>query len=57
MGVSRLWNVTAVVGLGFILSAAAPPDSQIADAAMRGNSTMVRELIKQGFDVNQGKLY
>lgn len=52
MGVARLWNVTAVVGLGFILSAAAPPDSQIADAAMRGNSATVRELIKQGFDVN-----
>jgi ankyrin repeat protein len=35
-----------------LLLAAAPPDSPVADAAMRGDAEAVRALVKQGADVN-----
>ena len=50
----RRLRVSALVGaLSLMLVAAAPgPDSKVADAAMRGDMTTVRALLRDGADVN-----
>ncbi len=44
--------VVAALCLTLLVSAATPPDSPVADAAMRGDQGSVRVLLKQGADVN-----
>lgn len=46
--ITALWTVCAAVLLG----AAAPPDAPVADAAMKGDVEAVRQLLRQGADVN-----
>ena len=41
-----------MVCLTLLISAAVPPDSPVADAAMRGDADEVRELLRTGADVN-----
>ncbi|MCX5755460.1 MAG: ankyrin repeat domain-containing protein [Gemmatimonadetes bacterium] len=51
----EFFRTAAVLGAaGIIVAAAAPAfgDSPVADAAMRGDTARVRQLIKQGADVN-----
>ena len=43
---------TAALLLTLLVSAATPPDSPVADAAMRGDEGSVRVLLQQGADVN-----
>ena len=43
---------TAALLLTLLVSAATPPDSPVADAAMRGDEGLVRVLLQQGADVN-----
>ena len=43
---------TNLVCLALLVSAAVPPDSPVADAAMRGDAAGVRELLRAGADVN-----
>ncbi|MEW5916722.1 MAG: ankyrin repeat domain-containing protein, partial [Gemmatimonadota bacterium] len=38
--------------LALVLMAAAPPDAPVADAAMRRDAAAVKQLLKQGADVN-----
>ena len=38
--------------VGLLVAAAAPPESPVADAAMNGDLEAVRELLKEGADVN-----
>ena len=46
-------TVTAALSLLFLLGAAPPPpESPVADAAMRSDVETVRALVKQGADVN-----
>ena len=53
MLIGRFLNVLSVLALAFLLGAAAvPPDSPVADAAMRSDVETVRALVKQGADVN-----
>ena len=44
--------LVAVLCLTLLVSAATPPDSPVADAAMRGDQGSVRALLQQGADVN-----
>ncbi len=49
----QLPRTIATLALTFVvLAAAPPPDSPVADAAMRGDLDLVRSLIDQGADVN-----
>jgi ankyrin repeat protein len=50
----RLAVIASLVGASITLGAARPPanESPVADAVMRGDSSRVRLLIKQGLDVN-----
>jgi ankyrin repeat protein len=50
----RRLQLTLIIGALFIaaLVAAAPSDSAVADASMKGNKEAVRALLKQGADVN-----
>ena len=45
------WKINLVC-LTLLISAAVPPDSPVADAAMRGDADEVRELLRTGADVN-----
>ena len=45
-------DVVAALLLLLVASAATPPDSPVADAAMRGDMDEVRELLRSGADVN-----
>ena len=45
------WKINLVC-LTLLISAAVPPDSPVADAAMRGDAGEVRELLRAGADVN-----
>ena len=45
------WKINLVC-LTLLVSAAVPPDSPVADAAMRGDADEVRELLRAGADVN-----
>ena len=45
------WKINLVC-LTLLISAAVPPDSPVADAAMRGDANEVRELLRTGADVN-----
>ena len=45
------WKINLVC-LTLLISAAVPPDSPVADAAMRGDADEVRELLRAGADVN-----
>ena len=45
------WKINLVC-LTLLISAAVPPDSPVADAAMRGDAEDVRELLRAGADVN-----
>jgi ankyrin repeat protein len=45
------WKINLVC-LTLLISAAVPPDSPVADAAMRGDAEAVRELLRAGADVN-----
>ena len=47
----RLDVVAALMAL-LVATAATPPDSPVADAAMRGDLEQVRELLRSGADVN-----
>jgi ankyrin repeat protein len=49
LGKRRAWLVGAAL---LLIAAAAPPESPIADAAMRRDTAAVRQLLKQGEDVN-----
>ena len=50
---TQLPRTIATLALTFtVLAAAPPPDSPVADAAMRGDVAAVRSLIDQGADVN-----
>ena len=42
----------AAVGLALLLAAHAPSESPVADAAMRGETNLVRSLLSEGADVN-----
>ncbi len=42
----------AALGLAVLLAAHAPPESPVADAAMRGETDLVRSLLSEGADVN-----
>ena len=44
--------LVAALVLTLLVSAATPPDSPVADAAMRGDQGSVRALLQQGADVN-----
>ena len=44
--------LVAALALTLLVSAATPPDSPVADAAMRGDHQSVRALLQQGADVN-----
>lgn len=48
----RARGALAALGAVVFLTAAAPPDSPVADAVMRGDSARVRALLKDGADVN-----
>ena len=50
----RRLQLTLIIGALCIAAivAAAPPDSAVADASMKGNKEAVRALLKQGADVN-----
>src|SRR5262245_50072468 len=50
----RLLTATLIIGVMCIAAivAAAPSDSAVADASMKGNKEAVRALLKQGADVN-----
>ena len=49
----RFWSVMAASGLALLVGAWTPiADSPVADAAMRGDTALVRQLLKQGADVN-----
>ena len=56
MRAARLRHGLAVLCAALLVSAGAPPDlppdSPVADAAMRGDVATVRELLRQGLDVN-----
>jgi ankyrin repeat protein len=56
MASTRVVPRLAIVGAAVLLSAAAVPryasDASIADAEMRGDTSAVRLLLKQGADVN-----
>ena len=52
MGRSLSLRAFGVLGVIAVLSAAALPESPIADAAMRGDGASVRALIQEGADVN-----
>ncbi len=45
-------TVVAALCLALLVSAATPPDSPVADAAMRGDQGSVRTLLQRGADVN-----
>ena len=45
-------DVVAALLVLLVASAATPPDSPVADAAMRGDLDQVRELLRSGADVN-----
>ena len=45
------WKINLVC-LTLLISAAVPPDSPVADAAMRGDAEEVHELLRAGADVN-----
>ena len=45
------WKINLVC-MTLLISAAVPPDSPVADAAMRGDADEVRELLRTGADVN-----
>ncbi len=49
---ARYGAVAALLALGAISAAAPPPDSPVADAAMRGDVEDVRKLLRSGADVN-----
>ncbi len=48
----RAGRVVAGLALAVVLAGAMPPESPVADAAMRGSADAVRELLQQGLDVN-----
>ena len=48
----RLAPLVSALGAILLLTAAAPADAPVADAAMRGATARVRALLKQGADVN-----
>lgn len=50
---SRPRSLLALATAFLIVGAAAPPESPVADAAMRGDRTTVRELLQRGADVNE----
>ena len=55
LGAGRQGSAGALVAalvLTLLVSAATPPDSPVADAAMRGDQGSVRALLQQGADVN-----
>lgn len=52
MDTRRPGALVAALVLTLLVSAATPPDSPVADAAMRGDQGSVRALLQQGADVN-----
>ncbi len=52
MDTRRPGTLVAALVLTLLVSAATPPDSPVADAAMRGDHGSVRALLQQGADVN-----
>lgn len=52
MDTRRPGALVATLVLTLLVSAATPPDSPVADAAMRGDQGSVRALLQQGADVN-----
>ena len=52
VGQGRPGGVVAALVLTLLVSAATPPESPVADAAMRGDHGSVRALLQQGADVN-----
>ncbi len=52
MDTGRPGALVAALALTLLVSAATPPDSPVADAAMRGDQGSVRALLQQGADVN-----
>ena len=45
-------NVVGALCLALLLTGARPPEAPVADAAQRGDSEAVRQLLRQGADVN-----
>lgn len=52
IGGGRPGALVAALVLTLLVSAATPPESPVADAAMRGDQGSVRSLLQQGADVN-----
>ncbi len=52
IGDGRPGTLVAALVLTLLVSAATPPESPVADAAMRGDQGSVRALLQQGADVN-----
>ena len=52
VGQGRPGGIVAALVLTLLVSAATPPESPVADAAMRGDHGSVRALLQQGADVN-----
>ena len=48
----RVFFGSLALGLALVVSAAGPPESPVADAAMRGDMDEVRTLLRSGADVN-----
>ena len=48
----RTWKALVAPCMAVLLWAGAPPESPVADAAMRGHVDVVRDLLQQGLDVN-----
>jgi ankyrin repeat protein len=46
------WNVLSVLGFAVMLGATALPEAPVADAARRGDMDAVRQLLRDGADVN-----
>ncbi len=51
-GLGRGWGAMGTLMVGLLLTGAILPESPVADAAMNGNLEAVRELLKEGADVN-----
>lgn len=51
-GLGRRWAAMGTLIIGLLLAGATLPESPVADAAMSGDLEAVRELLKEGADVN-----
>ena len=52
MRARQAWKAAAALGMAVLLSAGTAPETPVADAAMRGQIDVVRELLQRGLDVN-----